>query len=445
MSFSSSFDPSTLEVATNLPKSKNIMYGQAGGVTAVINASAAAVIETAKQFPQYFGDCFAAINGIQGVLEENFVNASQMSDEEIAHMHSIPGAVFGACRFDLDPLEHNPTQYARILDIFKAYDIGYFFYNGGNGSMVTALKVAEYCQSNGHDVRCIGVAKTIDNDLALSYCSPGFGSAAKYLATSFIEAGMDVLAMHKTSTKFFVMEAMGRDVGWLSLAGSLIKEVIPNAPVIILPAEKAFNKEKFLAKVDEKIAQQGYCLCMASEGLRDESGNYLAIAGVEHTDEGDYTQLGGAGRVIADIASAHLDCKIHCAVPDYLQRSASHCVSATDWQMAYDAGKAAVIAALQGEHGTLPVVSATSESPLEWTMQSVDLEKVANLEYRVPDDFLTEDAMDVSDKGHQYLLSVIQGERPLSFQNGLPSISPIALTLCDKRLKSFDASKNSHY
>ena len=425
----------------DLPANRNVLYGQAGGVSAVINTTAAGVIETVRAFPEIFGTCYATLNGIQGVLEEHLTNVCDIPETEIARLKHLPGAAFGACRFDLDPLEHNPAQYERVLEVFRAYEIGFFLYNGGNGSMVTALKVADYCKSKGHDVRCIGVAKTIDNDLAMSYCSPGFGSAAKYLATSFCEATMDILAMHQTSSKFFVMEAMGRDVGWLALSGAMVKKIIPDAPVILLPAEKSFDKDAFLKKLDHLIATKGYCVCMVSEGVRDLNGDYLSIAGIEHTHERDYTQLGGAGKVIANMVSEHLGCKVHFAIPDYLQRSAAHCVSGIDWQMAYDAGKASVVAALRGEHGTLPVIVQTQESPFKYSLESVDLVDVADLELKVTDDYLSDDGMDVSDKGFDYIESVIQGEKKVPYQNGIPDYRPLTIKMVEPKLSVFKADK----
>lgn len=422
---------------------RNVLYAQAGGVTAVINASAAAVIETVRKHPEVFGKSYAAINGIKGVLEEDLVDLSQLQWVDLEKMKNQPGAAFRACRFDLDPLDHNPAQYARVLEVFRTYEIGYFFYNGGNGSMVTAQKVSDYCRAHGHEVQCIGVAKTIDNDLDLSHCSPGFGSAAKYLATSFAEACIDIYSMHETSTKFFVMEAMGRDVGWLSLSAALVKDLMPELPLIVLPAERAFDKQKFLNKLEQLVAEQGYCVCMVSEGLKNQAGDYLSIAGIEHTHERDYTQLGGVGKTIANLVAEHLGCKTHVAIPDYLQRSASHCVSEVDWQMAYGAGKAAVEAAINGEHGTLPVIECTDRSAqgLLWRYKSVELERVANLELKVPDEFLTDDGMGVSEAGRDYLRPLIQGERSAKFINGLPDIAPINFDTVTKKLSEFIAVK----
>ena len=426
---------------TSPAQPNNLLYAQAGGVTSVINASAAAVIETTKTFPNIFGKTYAAINGIKGVLEEDLVDVSQLDDEIIARLKYQPGAAFKACRFDLDPLDHNPGQYERVLEVFKTYNIGYFLYNGGNGSMVTAQKVSDYCRDRGHPVTCVGVAKTVDNDLDISHCSPGYGSAAKYIASSFIEATMDIKSMHETSTKFFIMETMGRDVGWLALAAGLVKDVIKDVPFLILPAERRFNKEKFLNRISELVALHGYCVCVVSEGLMDENGDYLSIAGIEHTHERDYIQLGGVGASLAHIVGDHLGSKTHCAIPDYCQRSASHLVSKLDWKMAYGAGKAAVEAAVADEHGVLPIIKKTGEQPFTFTFETVALEKVANLEKQVPDEFYTEDGMDITEAALNYLRPLIQGERAIPFKNGLPDFTDIKFSKVSKILPNYVAIK----
>lgn len=435
---SSSTAQSTPTLSEKKP-AKNVLYAQAGGVSAVINVSAVAVIEAVQQHSDYFGKTYAALNGIKGVLEETLVDVSNLPTETLEQLKYQPGAAFKACRFDLDPLEHNIEHYERVLEVFKTYDIGYFFYNGGNGSMVTAQKVADYCREHGHQVTCVGVAKTIDNDLALSHCSPGFGSAAKYLATSFLETTLDIISMHETSSKFFIMETMGRDTGWLTLATALVKEVIPDVPLIILSAERPFNEAKFLQKVEALIAEKGYCVCAVSEGLQKENGDYLSIASIEHTFERDYVQLGGVASKLAYRVGEHLNIKTHHAVPDYMQRSASHLVSDADWQLAYGAGKAAVDAAIAGLHGVLPVVELISNTPFKWRFKPVELEAVASLEKSVPEDFLTADGMDVTEAALAYLRPLIQGERPVPFRNGLPDIPVIAFTPVEQQLPPFIA------
>lgn len=419
----------------------NVLYAQAGGPSAVLNASAAAVIETCRLHPERFGRVFAAINGIKGVLEELLVDTATLDADALESLKNHPGAAFEACRFDLDPVEDNPAQYERVLAVFKTYQIGYFFYNGGNGSMVTAQKVADYCSAHGHKVTCIGIPKTIDNDLALSHCSPGFGSAAKYLASSLLEATLDLYSMHNTSTRFFALEAMGRNAGWLAMAGGLIKQQIPNAPLIILPAERPFNREAFLQKVAAFFESHGYCTCIVSEGLVDINGDYISIESVEHTHLKDYTQLGGVAHTIAKIVANQFGCKTHSAVPDYLQRAASHWVSQTDWQLAYDAGVAAVNAALEGLHGVLPVVEVTSTDPFQWQFKTVELFAVADLEYRVEDRFISEDGMDITQAGLDYLRPLVQGERPLTYRDGLPNLRIMTFETVARQLPPYQAVK----
>lgn len=422
-------------------QAKNVLYAQAGGVSAVINASAAGVIETVKQHPDTFGKVYAAINGIKGVLDEALVDLEQLTANELERLKYLPGAAFKACRFDLESEQERPDQYQRVLDVFTQYEIGYFFYNGGNGSMLTAQKVADFCCRHGHPVTCIGVAKTIDNDLDLSHCSPGFGSAAKYLATSFLEATLDIQSMHQTSTKFFVMETMGRNVGWLSIAPGLVKQVIPDLPLIILPAERPFKRDAFLAKVQQLIAKHGYCVCSVSEGVRTEDGQFISIEGEEHAHGHTFTQLGGVAEKLGHLVADKLGVKTHSANPDYLQRSAGHLVSLTDWEMGYQAGAAAVTAALNGEHGVLPVIEKLADQPFKWGFKTVALETVADLEKSVPDHFITEDGMDITQAALDYLQPLIEGEHPVKFKQGLPDISPLQLTKMPCKLTPFDSQR----
>ncbi|SFR53486.1 6-phosphofructokinase [Thiomicrospira sp. ALE5] len=419
----------------------NALYAQAGGVTAVINASAVGVIETLRQYNQT-PRIFAAINGIEGLLNEELVDLTDISDTDLDRLKNLPGGAFQACRFDLAPLAERPDQYQRLLDIFSHYDIGTFFYNGGNGSMLTAKKVADYCQSQGYPLRCIGIAKTIDNDLALSHCSPGFGSAAKFLASHFLQATLDVQSMAASSTKFFVMEAMGRNVGWLALSAGLVKDVIPNLPLIILPAERAFDKAAFLAKVSSLIQSHGYCVCMASEGLCHASGECLSVAREEQAHGKVYRQFGGVAQKLAQLVEQTLGIKTHSANPDYLQRSSALCVSATDWQMAYEAGAAAVHAAQQGEHGILPLIKASTESysnqPLTWTFENHPLADVAELEFHVPDHYISEDGMDITEAGLAYLRPLVMGERTTVWRAGLPDLRPLVWTRMVKALPTFE-------
>lgn len=415
----------------------NALYAQAGGVTAVINVSAAGVIETLKKEGKT-PRIYAALNGIEGLLHEELVDLTDISDQDLERLKRLPGGAFQACRFDLDSIEDRPDQYDRLLKLFGHYGIGTFFYNGGNGSMLTAQKVADYCQAKGHPLRCIGVAKTIDNDLALSHCSPGYGSAVKFLASHFLQATLDIQSMSASSTKFFVMEAMGRNVGWLALSAGLVKDVIHPLPLVILPAERPFNQPAFLLRVSELIKTHGYCVCMASEGLCDDEGHCLAVAREEHAHGKVYRQFGGVAHKLAQLVEHHLNIKTHSANPDYLQRSSALCVSNTDWQMAYEAGVAAAHAALTGEHGVLPLIQKTGDSPLTWTFRNYPLADVAELEAKVPDDFLTPDGMDVTEAALNYLRPLIQGERTLIWHNGLPDLRPLVWTRVKKQLEPFN-------
>lgn len=421
-------------------QSKNVLYAQAGGPTAVLNASAIGVIEKVKAHPEKFGTLYAAINGIKGVLDEALTDITHLSESTMRSLRDQPGAAFEACRFDLDPVEDNPQQYQRVLNVLVTYDIGYFLYNGGNGSMITAKKVADYCGEHGHPVTCIGVPKTIDNDLALSHCSPGFGSAVKYLATSLLEATIDLHSMHNTSTKFFALEAMGRNVGWLALAGGLLKLQMPDVPLIVLTAERPFDEAKFLARVDHLFKTKGYCTCIVSEGLKDVAGNYIKIENIEHTHLKDYVQLGGVAQMLSKKVAQHFNCKTHSAMPDYLQRSASHLVSKTDWQMAYQAGEAAVQAALDGKHGVLPVVELVTQTPFTWRFKTIDLVEVADQELVVPDEFISDDGMDVTQAAIDYLLPLIQGEKPIRYKHGLPDIQPLVFKPVRKQLADFTST-----
>ncbi len=417
---------------------KNVIYAQAGGVTSVINVSAYGVFKTIKKHPTIFGKTYAALNGILGVLEENLIDIDLINEDELAKLKYLPGAAFESCRFDLDALENNPAQYQRVLTVFKTYDVGYFFYNGGNGSMITAQKVADYCTEQGHKVICVGIAKTIDNDLAISHCSPGFGSAAKYIATSLALATIDIKSMHKTSTKFLVMETMGRDTGWLAIAGGLVQHFLPETPLIVLPAEITFDEQCFIKKVTQLINEKGYCVCIVSEGVKNARGGYISVKQIERTPEKDYYQLGGTGNKLAEIVHDTLAVKTHAITPDYLQRTAPHMVSKTDWQLAFEAGEAAVIAAKNKQHGTLPIVKKTQNNPFEYTFEMANLIDVANLDKKVPNEFINQDDFTITQTAIDYLLPLIQGEMTIPFHEGIPNIFPLKTTTIKQKLLLFE-------
>ncbi len=411
----------------------NALYAQAGGVSAVINTSMAAVIETVRAHPDTFGTLFGARNGILGVLREDLVNLSALSDWELQRLKQLPGGALQACRFDLDPIEENPAQYERVFQVLKAWNIRYFFYNGGNGSMLTAQKVADYCAEHGHELNVIGVAKTIDNDLALTHCSPGYGSTAKFFATSLLEAALDLRAMYPTSTKIFLMEAMGRHTGWIALSAALVQDRLPDLPLLILFPERVFDYAQTLTRIRQCIAEYGYCVVIVGEGIKTANGQFYAVARPNREHMG-WSQMGGAAIKLADELRRDLDTKIHAAVPDYLQRSAAHLVSRVDWTLAYDAGKASVEAAVRGEAGVLPIVVKTGENPFEWRFESCPLEKIADLEKTVPDEFITDDGYGATEAGKAYVRELIQGEHPIHWRDGLPDLYPLHLAALPRRL-----------
>lgn len=414
----------------------NALYAQAGGVTAVINTSMAAVIETCRLFPDVFGKLYGARNGILGVLHEDLVDLSSTDTDTLDQLMHLPGGALQACRFDLDPIEENPAQYERVYQVLKAHNIGVFFYNGGNGSMLTAQKVADYCAAKGHALQVIGIPKTIDNDMTHTHCSPGYGSAAKYVASSLLEAALDLRAMYPTSTKVFLMETMGRHTGWLALAGSLVLDQLPDLPLLTLFPERPFHYEDFLARVQAHIAQSGYCVVVVGEGIKTPDGNFYAVAR-PNREHMSWSQMGGAACKLADELRRDLDTKIHVAIPDYLQRAAAHMVSLTDWEMAYEVGKAAVRAAVQGEHGKLPAIVKTLDEPFDWTTELVPFEQVADEERPVPDSFITADGYHVTHQALAYLRPLVAGERPLNWHHGLPDLKPVTFPPVTKRLPDY--------
>ncbi|HIQ39657.1 MAG TPA: 6-phosphofructokinase [Sulfurivirga caldicuralii] len=410
----------------------NILYAQAGGVTPVINTTLAAVIETCQRHFGHIGALYGARNGILGVLHEDLVALTHTDTATLNQLKHLPGGALQACRFDLDTEADNPQQYERIYQVFKAHQIHAFLYNGGNGSMLTAQKVADYCARRGHPIQVIGIPKTIDNDLAHTHCSPGYGSAAKFFATSLLEAALDLRAMYPTSTKVFIMEAMGRHTGWIALSGTLITENLPDVPLQILFPERPFDYDALLRRVKQDLSRHDHCVIVVAEGLRTADGELFAVARPNSLHR-DWSQLGGAGIKLADELRRDLDTKVHVAVPDYLQRSAAHMVSLTDWEMAYDVGRAAVEAVLAGRTGVLPVIHKVAEDPFEWHTPYVDISTVANAERPVPPSFIREDGYGATQAAIDYLRPLIAGERPVFWHHGLPDLRPVQFPAVDKR------------
>jgi ATP-dependent phosphofructokinase / diphosphate-dependent phosphofructokinase len=413
---------------------KNAFYAQSGGVTAVINASACGVIETARRHPTKIGKVYAGRHGILGALTEDMIDTGKETKATIAALRYTPGGAFGSARYKLAGLEKNRAQYERLIDIFRAHDIGYFFYNGGNDSMDTAQKVSEIAVQMDYPIICVGVPKTIDNDLPVTDCCPGFGSAAKYIAVSTKEAALDVASMARTSTKVFVLEVMGRHAGWMAAAGGLANEKAGEAPHIILFPEIAFDKATFLAKVKATVEKRGYCVVVVSEGVKDASGKFLAEAGGK--DAFGHAQLGGVGPVVAQMTQEALGYKYHWAVADYLQRSARHIASQVDVDQAYAVGKAAVELALKGKNAVMPIIVRKSAKPYRWVIGEAPISAIANQEKKVPRNFITEDGFGITPLCRRYLLPLIGGEGYPPYRNGLPAYATLKGARVPKRLKT---------
>lgn len=397
---------------------KNAFYAQSGGVTAVINASAAGVIETARQNADKIGNVYAGRNGIIGALTEDLIDTSQDSAEAISALRHTPSGAFGSCRYKLKSLEKNRREYERLIEVFKAHDIGYFFYNGGGDSADTCLKVSQIADTLGYPIQAIHVPKTVDNDLPITDCCPGFGSVAKYIAVSTREASFDVASMSKTSTKVFVLEVMGRHAGWIAAAGGLASSPDCEIPIIILFPEITFDKDKFTAKVDEYVKKFGYCSVVVSEGVKDAEGNFLADQGLR--DAFGHAQLGGVAPVVANIIKESLGLKYHWSVADYLQRAARHVASKTDVEQAYAMGEAAVEYALAGHNSVMPTIERVSNTPYSWKVGMAELANVANVEKMMPEDYISKDGFGISDACREYLSPLIEGEDYPPYKNGLP-------------------------
>lgn len=411
-----------------------LLYAQSGGVTAVINTTAAAVITTARAKGV---KVLAARNGIIGALREELIDTSRESAASITALAHTPGGAFGSCRFKLKSIEADRERYARLIDVFKAHDIRYFLYNGGNDSADTANKVSQIAREFDYPLTCIGVPKTVDNDLAVTDCCPGFGSAAKYTAVSLREAALDVASMAESSTKVFVMEVMGRHAGWLAAAAGLAGKGADDAPHIILFPEIPFDEAKFLAAVDATVKRVGWCAIAVSEGLRTPDGKFLAEAGGK--DAFGHVQLGGVGPAIAQRVKDKLGYKQHWAVPDYLQRSARHLASKTDVDHAWAVGEAAVKFALAGRNAVMPVIVRTSDAPYRWKIEAAPLSKVANHEKTLPKNFIRKDGYGITDKARAYLEPLIRGESPPPYgKDGLPKYVTLKNTPVAKKLPGYD-------
>jgi len=410
----------------------NAFYAQSGGVTAVINASACGVIETARKHKNRIANVYAGHNGIIGALTEDMIDTNRESARTIAALRHTPGGAFGSARFKLKSLAENRAEYERLVEVFRAHDIGYFFYNGGNDSMDTAHKVSQISKSMGFPVACIGIPKTVDNDLPVTDNCPGFGSVAKYVAVSTREAALDVVSMSKTSTKVFILEVMGRHAGWIAAAGGLAGSEPGDAPHIILFPEIPFRKTAFLKRVRECVRKYDYCVIVVSEGAQYANGQFLAEAGTR--DAFGHAQLGGVAPVVASMVRDNLGLKYHYAVADYLQRSARHIASATDVKQAYAVGKAAVTMALDGKSGVMPVIKRISEQPYRWQIGIAPLTRIANKEKMLPRRYISKDGFSITPACRRYLAPLIRGEDYPPYINGLPNYVTLKGVPVRKRL-----------
>ncbi len=415
----------------------NAFYAQSGGVTAVINASAAGVIETARKHPSKIGKVLAGRDGIIGALNEDLIDTSLESASAIAALVRTPGGAFGSCRYKLKGIDEHRARYARLVEVFRAHDIGYFFYNGGNDSADTCLKMAQVSASMGYPLACVQVPKTIDNDLAGTDNCPGFGSVAKYVATSMREAAFDVASMASNSTRVFVLEVMGRHAGWITAAVGLADDDDHPIPMVLLFPEVAFDEERFLARVDHLVKTRGYCCIGVSEGLRGSTGTFLSESGLR--DSFGNAQLGGAGELIGRLVRDRLGHKIHFALADYLQRSARHIASKTDVAQAYAVGREAVRAALRGATSVMISIQRTADHPYRWTLGQVPLSRVANREHMLPRSFISRDGFGITARARTYLQPLIRGEADLKFSNGLPAYVRLKNISIKKKLASFEA------
>ena len=419
-----------------MSKKMNAFYAQSGGVTAVINASACGVIETARKYKDKIGKVYAGRNGIIGALTEDLIDTSKESKSAIAGLRHTPSGAFGSCRFKLKSLEDNQREYERLIEVFKAHNIGYFFYNGGGDSADTCLKVSQIGDKMGYPITAVHVPKTVDNDLPITDNCPGFGSVAKYIAVSTMEASFDVASMCATSTKVFVIEVMGRHAGWIAAAGAMASTPDHEIPIVVLFPEVEFDQKKFLDSVDEKVKKYGYCSVVVSEGVHWPDGRFLAETGLK--DAFGHSQLGGAAPVVANMIQDGLGYKYHWGVADYMQRAARHIASKSDVDQAYATGKAAVEYAVKGHNSVMPAIKRTSNKPYRWKIEMAPLSKVANVEKMMPANFISKDGFGITNKCREYLAPLIKGEDYPPYKNGLPKYVILKKAAVAKKLEPFE-------
>jgi 6-phosphofructokinase 1 len=414
---------------------RNLFYAQSGGVTAAINATACGVIQTARANRRRIGTVLAGRNGILGALREELIDTGAESAKAIAALRHTPAGAFGSCRYKLKDPAVDDREYERLLAVFEAHDIGYFLYNGGGDSADTCLKVAQLAVRHGYPLQAIHLPKTVDNDLPFTDCCPGFGSVAKYVAVSTREAGLDVASMCATSTKVFILEVMGRHAGWIAAAAGLAAERDGDPPHVILFPEIAFDPSRFLARVERAVKRHGYCVVVASEGTKYKDGTFLADAG--STDAFGHKQLGGVAPTLAAMVKDALGYKYHWALADYLQRAARHIASATDIEQAYAVGRAGVEYVLAGRSGVMVTIERSRGARYRWQLGEAPLDKIANVERKVPREFITRDGFGITAAGRAHLAPLIAGEDyPPYGSAGLPAYARLQHKLVPRKLKA---------
>jgi 6-phosphofructokinase 1 len=414
---------------------KNAFYAQSGGVTSVINTTACGVIQTARKHRDRIGKVYAGNNGILGALNEELIDTSKETEGTISALRHTPGGAFGSCRYKLKSFEESRAEYVRLIDVFKAHNIGYFFYNGGGDSQDTANKVSQVSVAMDYPITCIGIPKTVDNDLPFTDNSPGFGSVAKYVAVSTKEAGLDVASMSQSSTRIFVLEVMGRHAGWIAAAAGLAQQEDGDPPHIILFPEIDFDATRFLNKVKRTVQRIGYCVIVSSEGAQYKDGTFIADAGLK--DAFGHTQLGGVAPALVELIKAAHGYKCHWSVADYLQRAARHIASATDVAQAYAVGEAAVEFALAGKNAVMPIIVRSKGKKYRWRIDEAPLGKVANVEQKMPRNYISRDGFGITDKCREYLAPLVVGEDYPPYRHGMPQYARLKNVMVKKKLKKF--------
>tara|TARA_Y100000766_G_scaffold285136_1_gene306621 strand:+ start:3221 stop:4444 length:1224 start_codon:yes stop_codon:yes gene_type:complete len=403
---------------------KNAFYAQSGGVTSVINSSAFGLFSELKEkVPE--ANIYVGKNGIVGLIDNEVYDLSK-SKKPLELLLDSPGGMFGSCRYKL-PEKEDEKFYQDLFKQLDKYSIGHFFYNGGNDSADTCYKISEAAKKLNYSLNAIAIPKTIDNDLAITDNCPGFGSVAKYIATSVKEASLDIKSMCKTSTKVFILEVMGRHAGWIAAAAELANDDENTYVHKILIPEIPLNEEAFLAGVQKDVEEFGYSVIVASEGLKNQNGKFYSAS--DKKDSFGHNQLGGLAPKLANLIDKNLNYKYHWSVSDYLQRSARHISSKTDIEQAISVGKAAANMALNNKNGFMPVICRDSNSPYSWSIKESELMHIANKEKTIPANFISEDGFRISQNGVDYLKPLTIGESYPKYRDGIPVYEQLDLHL----------------